>query len=89
MWTFPFLGTASAKTEQTCTVPAVLFLASLRLTSASKRLPKMPAVEVSSPKNPVKMVERDFVTCRFGRISGITQDGGYADYMIVPFEVLA
>jgi len=31
----------------------------------------------------------DFVTCRNGRITGITQDGGYADYAIVPFETLA
>jgi len=31
----------------------------------------------------------DFVTCRNGRITGITQDGGYADYVVVPFEALA
>ncbi|MFZ3211625.1 MAG: alcohol dehydrogenase [Terriglobales bacterium] len=31
----------------------------------------------------------DFITCRNGRITGITQDGGYADYAIVPFETLA
>jgi len=31
----------------------------------------------------------DFVTCRNGRITGITQDGGYADYMVVPFEAMA
>jgi len=31
----------------------------------------------------------DFITCRNLRITGITQDGGYADYAIVPFETLA
>jgi len=31
----------------------------------------------------------DFVTCRNGRITGITQDGGYADYVMVPFEAMA
>jgi len=31
----------------------------------------------------------DFITCRSGRITGITQDGGYADYVVVPFETLA
>jgi len=31
----------------------------------------------------------DFNTCRHGRITGITQDGGYADYAVVPFEALA
>jgi len=31
----------------------------------------------------------DFITCRNGRITGITQDGGYADYAVVPFEALA
>ena len=31
----------------------------------------------------------DFITCRNGRITGITQDGGYADYVLVPFEALA
>ena len=31
----------------------------------------------------------DFVTCRSGRITGITQDGGYADYVVVPFEAMA
>lgn len=31
----------------------------------------------------------DFVTCRNGRITGITQDGGYADYVVVPFEAMA
>ncbi len=31
----------------------------------------------------------DFVTCQYGQISGITFDGGYADYMIVPFAALA
>jgi len=31
----------------------------------------------------------DFVTCRFGQITGITFDGGYAEYIIVPFQVLA
>ena len=31
----------------------------------------------------------DFVTCRNGRITGITQDGGYADYVVVPFEAVA
>ena len=31
----------------------------------------------------------DFVTCRFGQIAGITYDGGYAEYIVVPFEALA
>jgi alcohol dehydrogenase/propanol-preferring alcohol dehydrogenase len=31
----------------------------------------------------------DFITCRHLRITGITQDGGYADYVVVPFETLA
>ena len=29
------------------------------------------------------------VTCRNGRITGITQDGGYAGLVVVPFEALA
>jgi D-arabinose 1-dehydrogenase-like Zn-dependent alcohol dehydrogenase len=31
----------------------------------------------------------DFVTCRYGQVAGISYDGGYADYMIVPTEALA
>lgn len=31
----------------------------------------------------------DFITCENGQIPGITYDGGYADYMIAPFEALA
>jgi D-arabinose 1-dehydrogenase-like Zn-dependent alcohol dehydrogenase len=31
----------------------------------------------------------DFITCRQGRIPGITFDGGYADYMIAPTQALA
>ncbi len=31
----------------------------------------------------------DFITCRNGRIAGVTYDGGYADYMIAPVEALA
>nr|WP_294543898.1 alcohol dehydrogenase [uncultured Rhodopila sp.] len=31
----------------------------------------------------------DFITCVNGQIPGITYDGGYADYMIAPFEALA
>jgi D-arabinose 1-dehydrogenase-like Zn-dependent alcohol dehydrogenase len=31
----------------------------------------------------------DFVMCRYGQVPGITYDGGYADYTIVPFEALA
>jgi D-arabinose 1-dehydrogenase-like Zn-dependent alcohol dehydrogenase len=31
----------------------------------------------------------DFITCRNLRITGITQDGGYADYALVPFEAMA
>jgi D-arabinose 1-dehydrogenase-like Zn-dependent alcohol dehydrogenase len=31
----------------------------------------------------------DFITCVNGQIPGISYDGGYADYMIVPFEALA
>src|ERR1700761_2105247 len=31
----------------------------------------------------------DFITCKYGKIPGISYDGGYADYMVVPFEALA
>lgn len=31
----------------------------------------------------------DFITCQSGRIPGISYDGGYAEYMIAPFEALA
>ncbi len=31
----------------------------------------------------------DFITCRNGQITGITMDGGYAEYVVVPFEALA
>ncbi len=31
----------------------------------------------------------DFITCTTGRIPGISYDGGYAQYMIAPFEALA
>jgi len=31
----------------------------------------------------------DFITCTTGQIPGISYDGGYADYTIVPFEALA
>lgn len=31
----------------------------------------------------------DFITCAQGQIPGITYDGGYAEYMIAPFEALA
>jgi D-arabinose 1-dehydrogenase-like Zn-dependent alcohol dehydrogenase len=31
----------------------------------------------------------DFITCKTGQIPGISYDGGYADYMIAPFEALA
>jgi D-arabinose 1-dehydrogenase-like Zn-dependent alcohol dehydrogenase len=31
----------------------------------------------------------DFLTCVRGQIPGISYDGGYADYMIAPFEALA
>lgn len=31
----------------------------------------------------------DFITCRNGKICGISYDGGYADYMIAPREALA
>ena len=31
----------------------------------------------------------DFVTCANGQIPGISYDGGYAEYMIAPFEALA
>ena len=31
----------------------------------------------------------DFVTCREGRIPGISYDGGYAEYMVAPVQVLA
>lgn len=30
----------------------------------------------------------DFLTCANGQISGISYDGGYADYMVAPFEAL-
>lgn len=31
----------------------------------------------------------DFITCQSGQIPGITYDGGYAEYMLAPFEALA
>src|SRR5208283_1253886 len=31
----------------------------------------------------------DFITCSTGQIPGISYDGGYADYLLVPFEALA
>lgn len=31
----------------------------------------------------------DFITCTSGQIPGITYDGGYAEYMLAPFEALA
>jgi D-arabinose 1-dehydrogenase-like Zn-dependent alcohol dehydrogenase len=31
----------------------------------------------------------DFITCSDGQIPGITYDGGYAEYLIAPFEALA
>lgn len=31
----------------------------------------------------------DFITCRNMKITGILEDGGYADYVVVPFETLA
>jgi D-arabinose 1-dehydrogenase-like Zn-dependent alcohol dehydrogenase len=31
----------------------------------------------------------DFITCVNGQVPGIAYDGGYADYMIAPFEALA
>jgi D-arabinose 1-dehydrogenase-like Zn-dependent alcohol dehydrogenase len=30
----------------------------------------------------------DFLTCRVGQVPGIAYDGGYAEYMIAPFEAL-
>ncbi|MDP9089767.1 MAG: alcohol dehydrogenase [Pseudomonadota bacterium] len=31
----------------------------------------------------------DFITCQVGQIPGISYDGGYAEYMIAPFEAIA
>jgi D-arabinose 1-dehydrogenase-like Zn-dependent alcohol dehydrogenase len=31
----------------------------------------------------------DFITCQYGLIAGITFDGGYAEYMVVPAQALA
>jgi D-arabinose 1-dehydrogenase-like Zn-dependent alcohol dehydrogenase len=31
----------------------------------------------------------DFITCTTGQVPGISYDGGYADFMIAPFEALA
>ena len=31
----------------------------------------------------------DFITCANGKVPGISYDGGYAEYMIAPFEALA
>ncbi len=31
----------------------------------------------------------DFITCKVGQVPGISYDGGYAEYMIAPFEALA
>ena len=31
----------------------------------------------------------DFITCKNGQIPGLSYDGGYADYLVAPFEALA
>ncbi len=31
----------------------------------------------------------DFITCKEGKVPGISYDGGYSEYMIAPFEALA
>ena len=31
----------------------------------------------------------DFITCKYGKIPGISYDGGYADYVIVPWGAMA
>ncbi len=31
----------------------------------------------------------DFATCRYAQVPGISYDGGFADYMIAPIEILA
>jgi alcohol dehydrogenase/propanol-preferring alcohol dehydrogenase len=31
----------------------------------------------------------DFITCTYGKVPGIAYDGGYAQYMVAPFEALA
>jgi D-arabinose 1-dehydrogenase-like Zn-dependent alcohol dehydrogenase len=31
----------------------------------------------------------DFISCRYGKIPGVSYDGGYAEYMIAPVEALA
>ena len=31
----------------------------------------------------------DFITCKYAQVSGISYDGGYADYMIAPYSALA
>jgi D-arabinose 1-dehydrogenase-like Zn-dependent alcohol dehydrogenase len=31
----------------------------------------------------------DFITCSVGQVPGISYDGGYAEYMVAPFEALA
>ncbi len=31
----------------------------------------------------------DFITCTTGKVPGISYDGGYAEYMVAPFEALA
>ncbi|HWA44881.1 MAG TPA: alcohol dehydrogenase [Hypericibacter adhaerens] len=31
----------------------------------------------------------DFLTCKNGQVAGISYDGGYAEYMLAPFEALA
>ena len=31
----------------------------------------------------------DFITCRYGLVTGISFDGGYADYMLAPAQALA
>jgi D-arabinose 1-dehydrogenase-like Zn-dependent alcohol dehydrogenase len=36
-----------------------------------------------------KIGQRVGVTCRFGRVPGISYDGGYSDYVIGPTETLA
>src|SRR5438128_452697 len=58
----------------------------------------MNAVQVSKPGGQFELVERpipepgrrgDFVLCRFEKITSLSFDGGYAEYMIAPAEAVA
>jgi alcohol dehydrogenase/propanol-preferring alcohol dehydrogenase len=57
----------------------------------------MKAVYISKPGGNFEVVERpipqpgsgDFILCQFGKVTGISFGGGYAEYMVAPAEAVA